>query len=142
MIKKLFTGKQIAVMKTNTAIKIARTRAIITQGKDEGQPPENIADSIFVNQTETEVVELGNLITKVNFVVAAYVDLGLKAKVEADLNSTILRGYGCALREEYNHPWFSEWCNYLNIWQTHEDVTSSVTDFEKIKVARPAGNRN
>lgn len=75
---------------------------------------------------EAEAAKLTNLVADV------YKAMGLEGKLTSGLNESLLRGYGCALRQEYNNPWVGEWEDYLTSWVTVGDVVLSILIFEKL----------
>lgn len=129
MTQQKYTQEQIAEWKTDAILDSARTTDILQEYKDKNAEPQDAFGKIFNKQEDIEL--LGRIIKIVNLVKDVYATLGLGKKFEKDLDFTILRGYGCAMRHEYNNPWFAEWDAYFQSWRTIGDVVRAVLKFEK-----------
>lgn len=132
MSKQKYTQEQIAGWKTDAILDSARTTAILQECKAKNATPEEVFDKIFDKQEDLEL--LGRIIKVVNLIKDIYTTLGLGKKFDKDLDLTILRGYGCAVRHEYDNPWFAEWDTYFQTWKTIGDVVRDVLKFEKFNM--------
>lgn len=128
MTKQTYTQEQIAGWKTDAILDSARTTAILQERKAKNATPEEVFDKIFDKQEDIEL--LGKIIKIVNLVKDVYTSLGMGEKFEEGLHLTILRGFGCAIRHEYDDPWFAEWDAYFQSWITIGDVIRAILKFE------------
>lgn len=120
-----YTEVEIALMKANTAIDHARTLAILTETKTDHVKAVSL---IFGDNADYE--RLGKEVKLCSLVAEVYKVIHLDNKLYTDTNSTVLRGYGCIIREEYNDPWCKEFEDFLANWKTVNDVVEETLAFE------------
>lgn len=120
-----YTEAEIALMKANTAIDEARTLAILTQYKTD---PTKAVSLIFDDRIDYE--RFGREVNICSLVAQVYKVIHLDNKLYTDTDSTVLRGYGCIIREEYNHPWCEEFVGFVAKWKTINDVVKETLAFE------------
>lgn len=124
-----YTDAEVALMYANIAIDSARTKAIITENKDN---PEKLLSLVFNDKMHRDILVKQIKITSI--VTDVYKIIDLENKLLTQLDSTVLRGYACFISEEYNNPWCKEYDNFFQKWVTISDVVKDTLAFEGMDI--------